>query len=90
MGILDFIFIAIYFLIVASIAYFSGRKSREDSNSYFLGGRRIIKKKKKRNLFASNISAEHIIGVAGSGATSCFAGGQFEWLACFSLLLLGW
>ena len=38
----------------------------------------------------SNISTEHFIGLAGSGATSGLAVGHFEWLACLILLLLGW
>ena len=38
----------------------------------------------------SNISTEHFIGLAGSGATSGLAVGHFEWLACLILLILGW
>jgi solute:Na+ symporter, SSS family len=33
------------------------------------------------SLFATNISSEHFIGLAGSGATTGLAGGHFEWLA---------
>ncbi|MFK7846160.1 MAG: sodium:solute symporter, partial [Rhodothermales bacterium] len=40
--------------------------------------------------FASNIGAEHIIGLAGTGADSGLAVGQFEILASLMLLLLGW
>ena len=42
------------------------------------------------SLFVSNISTEHFIGLAGSGASSGLAVGSFEWLACLILLLLGW
>jgi len=42
------------------------------------------------SLFASNISSEHFIGLAGSGASGGLAVGQFEWLACFIVLILGW
>jgi SSS family solute:Na+ symporter len=42
------------------------------------------------SLFVSNISTEHFIGLAGSGASSGLAVGSFEWLACVILLVLGW
>lgn len=42
------------------------------------------------SLFASNISSEHFIGLAGSGASGGLAVGNFEWLACFIVLILGW
>src|ERR687889_1855236 len=42
------------------------------------------------SLFVSNISTEHFIGLAGSGASTGLAVGHFEWLACIILLILGW
>jgi len=42
------------------------------------------------SLFASNISSEHFIGLAGSGASGGLAVGHFEWLACLIVLILGW
>jgi len=42
------------------------------------------------SLFASNISSEHFIGLAGSGASGGLAVGNFEWLACLIVLILGW
>jgi SSS family solute:Na+ symporter len=38
----------------------------------------------------SNISTEHFIGLAGSGAAVGLAPGHFEWEASLILLLLGW
>src|SRR5690606_7265980 len=38
----------------------------------------------------SNIGSEHLIGLAGSGASTGVVVSQFEILACFILLLLGW
>lgn len=61
-----------------------------DSQSYFLGGSNIGWMAIGASLFASNISTEHFIGLAGTGASSGLAVGQFEWLACLILLLLGW
>ena len=41
-------------------------------------------------LFASNIGSEHLVGLAGSGASSGVAVAQYEILASLMLLLLGW
>lgn len=87
---LDIAFLVFYFLVVAGIGYYSSRKSLQDSSSYFLGGKSIGWLAIGASLFASNISAEHFIGLAGTGAKSGLAVGQFEWLACLILLLLGW
>ncbi|MCK9555355.1 sodium:solute symporter [bacterium] len=87
---IDYFFLAAYFFIVFFIGYISSRKSRTDSKNYFLAGSSIGWMAIGASLFASNISAEHFIGLAGSGAQGGLAVGQFEWLACFILLLLGW
>src|ERR671918_93933 len=42
------------------------------------------------SLFASNIGSEHLVGLAGTGAASGVAVGQFEILASLILLVLGW
>jgi len=87
---LDVAFVALYFVGVAAIGVWSSRRSLADSRSYFLGGGSIGWMAIGASLFASNISAEHFIGLAGSGAESGLAVAQFEWLACLILLLLGW
>lgn len=90
MSTLDFIVLALYFLGIGLIGWRASRSSRDSSNDYFLGGGGIGWLAIGASLFASNISAEHFIGLAGSGAAGGLAVGQFEWLACLILLLLGW
>lgn len=90
MGLLDIVFIVIYFAILGGIGYWSSRRSLDSSKSYFLAGGSIGWIAIGASLFASNISAEHFIGLAGSGAAGGMAVGQFELLACFCLLALGW
>src|SRR4030088_3473548 len=85
----DIAIIGIYFVIIFGIGYYFSRKERT-SESYFLAGRNIGWFAIGASLFVSNISTEHFIGLAGSGATSGLAVGDFEWLACMMLLLLGW
>lgn len=86
MAAIDIVFLVAYFVGVAAIGYWSSQKSLATSKSYFLGGGTIGWAAIGASLFASNISAEHFIGLAGSGASSGLAVGQFEWIACFMLL----
>lgn len=86
----DFAILILYFMLIGVIGWWSSRGSREDSKSYFLGGSHVGWMAIGASLFASNISAEHFIGLAGTGSASGLAVGQFEWLACIILLILGW
>ena len=86
---IDLIIIGIYFLIIFSIGLYFALKERTTTD-YFLASRNIGWFAIGASLFVSNISTEHFIGLAGSGASSGMAVGHFEWLACLILLLLGW
>nr|MBA3561019.1 sodium transporter [Gemmatimonadaceae bacterium] len=89
-AILDWIVIAAYFLALLAIAYWATRKEKNVSADYFLAGRDVGWLAVGASLFASNIGSEHLVGLAGTGAASGLAVGHFEWLASFTLLLLGW
>jgi SSS family solute:Na+ symporter len=89
---LDWLVVAVYFVLVFGIAFWASRSesARETSEGYFLAGRSsgwfII----GGSLFASNIGAEHLVGLAGEGARTGVAVAQFEILAVFILFILGW
>src|SRR5271166_7080274 len=85
----DIAIIVVYFLIIFGIGFYFAKKGRS-SEEYFLAGRNIGWFAIGASLFVSNISTEHFIGLAGSGASSGLAAGNFEWEACLMLLLLGW
>src|SRR5256714_8302552 len=85
----DLVIIGIYCAIVFGIGFYFSKKERT-SEDYFLASRNIGWFAIGASLFVSNISTEHFIGLAGSGATSGLAVGHFEWLACLILLILGW
>src|SRR5436190_10882359 len=85
----DLVIIALYFIVVFAIGFYFARRGRT-SEDYFLAGRNIGWFAIGASLFVSNISTEHFIGLAGSGATSGLAPGHYEWLAVLILLLLGW
>ena len=87
---IDYFLLAMYFLIVFAIGIWSSRKNRGDSRNYFLAGGTVGWVAIGASLFASNISSEHFIGLCGSGAQGLLVEGQYEWLACLILLVLGW
>ncbi|HPA45563.1 MAG TPA: sodium:solute symporter [bacterium] len=88
-SLLDLVIIGVYFAAVLGVGLYFSRRERT-STEYFLAGRHVAWWAIGASLFASNISSEHFIGLAGSGAASGFAVGNFEWLACFCCLTLGW
>jgi SSS family solute:Na+ symporter len=86
---LDFAVIILYFLLVVSVGFYFSRRTN-DTTEYFLAGRNVGWIAIGASLFASNISSEHFIGLAGTGSSSGLAVGHFEWLAAFMVLFLGW
>ncbi|MDP8223334.1 MAG: sodium:solute symporter [Candidatus Lernaella stagnicola] len=88
----DWVVIAMYFLLVFAIAYWAMRQdtTRKTSTGYFLAGRNVGWFVIGASLFASNIGSEHLVGLAGTGAESGVAVGQFEVLASLILLILAW
>ena len=78
---IDLVIIGLYFVIVFGIGFHFSRKKRT-SEGYFLAGREIGWFAIGASLFVSNISTEHFIGLAGSGAAVGLAPGHFEWQAC--------
>lgn len=86
---LDLAVIGAYLALVMGIGfYFSGRTGT--AKGYFLAGRQVGWVAIGASLFATNISSEHLIGLAGAGASTGLAVGHFEWLAVFMVLALGW
>jgi solute:Na+ symporter, SSS family len=89
----DWVIIGFYFVLVFGVAIWvtqRERATRDSSTNYFLAGRNAGWFVIGASLFASNIGSEHLVGLAGTGAASGVAVGQFEVLASLILLLLGW
>jgi SSS family solute:Na+ symporter len=85
----DWVVVAIYFLLVFGVAIWATLRERAahaTSQDYFLAGRHAGWFIVGASLFASNIGSEHLVGLAGTGAASGVAVAQFEVLA--SLILL--
>jgi len=85
----DNLIIIAYFLVVFGIGIFNSRRQGTTSE-YFLAGHSVGWFAVGASLFSTNISSEHFIGLAGSGASSGLAVGCYEWSASFCLFILGW
>jgi solute:Na+ symporter, SSS family len=86
---LDWTMIALYFGILLCVAWWVVRNGKENTTDYFLAGRNLGWWVIGASIFASNIGSEHIVGLAGSGATSGVAMAHYE-LHAWCLLVLAW
>ncbi len=86
---IDWIIIAGYFTIILGLAWWVIKKQQKTSTDYFLAGRNLGWFIVGASIFASNIGSEHLVGLAGSGATDGVAMAHYE-LHAWCLLVLGW
>lgn len=86
---IDWLIILAYFGLLAGITWWSMRKSQDTASDYFLAGRNLGWWVVGASIFASNIGSEHLVGLAGQGATSGVAMAHYE-LHAWCLLVLGW
>src|SRR5205814_8347248 len=85
----DWLVIAIYFGILLSVAWGVVKRGKDSAADYFLAGRNLGWWIIGASIFASNIGSEHVVGLAGSGATSGVALAHYE-LHAWCLLVLAW
>ncbi len=85
---LDWWVIGAYFAALAAVVFVSARK-QETSKDYFLAGRNIGWFAIGGSLFASNIGSEHIVGLAGQGASTGMAMAHWE-LHAWIMVMLAW
>ncbi len=89
MFLLDWIVLGAFCLALVAFIVFSMRSKDNTSADYFLAGRDATWVAIGASIFASNIGSEHLVGLAGAGASSGMAMAHWEmhgWL----ILLLGW
>jgi SSS family solute:Na+ symporter len=86
---LDWVMIIGYFSLILGIAWWVIKQRNETSDEYFLAGRNLGWFVVGASIFASNIGSEHLVGLAGSGATNGVALAHYE-LHAWCLLVLGW
>jgi SSS family solute:Na+ symporter len=87
--ILDLAVIVVYLIGILVAGILSVRKLKLTSQVYFLAGRSLSWGLVGAALFAANISTIHMVGLAASGYSDGLVWGNFEWMATFTLILLG-
>lgn len=88
LALIDWIVVLIYFIFLGGVVWWSSRR-QETTQDYFLASRNIGWFIVGGSIFASNIGSEHIVGLAGQGATSGMAMAHWE-LHAWVLILLSW
>lgn len=86
---LDWIVVAGYFGGLLVLAWWVIRQSKDTTDDYFLAGRHLGWFIVGASIFASNIGSEHLVGLAGSGATDGVIFAHYE-LHAWCLLILAW
>ncbi len=86
---LDWITLSLYFALIIGVAWWVIRKRKDTAADYFLAGRNLSWWIIGASIFASNIGSEHIVGLAGTGATDGVAMAHYE-LHAWCLLVLAW
>jgi SSS family solute:Na+ symporter len=86
---LDWIAIGVYFAILFGIVWWVVLKSKDTADDYFLASRNLGWFVIGASIFTSNIGSEHVVGLAGSGATDGVAMAHYE-LHAWCLLVLAW
>jgi SSS family solute:Na+ symporter len=89
MGTLDWIVLGLFCLGLIAIIVWVTRKKSETSTDYFLAGRDATWLAIGSSIFASNIGSEHLVGLAGAGASSGMAMAHWE-MHGWIILILGW
>jgi len=87
----DYIVFLIYFIIVAGYGYWVYRQKRTSGSStkdYFLAEGSLTWWAIGASIIASNISAEHFIGMSGSGFAMGLAIASYEWMAAATLIIV--
>ena len=87
--ILDLVIIIAYLIGIVAVGILVTRKQKLNADNYFLAGRGLRWGVIGAALFASNISTIHLVGLAASGFKEGLVWGNFEWMATFTLILLG-
>ena len=89
MAILDWVVIGLFFVALIGIIVWVMRQRQSNAADYFLGGKDATWLAIGASIFASNIGSEHLIGLAGSGASSGMAMAHWE-IQGWMILILGW
>lgn len=85
---IDVSVIAIYLIGITAFGIWVGYRRDATTNQYFLANKSLGWFTVGAAVFTSNISTIHLVGLAAGGAKEGMVIGNFEWMACFTLILL--
>lgn len=88
---LDYIIFVAYAILIVGLGLWLSRSPKgheKDSKDYFLAGGTLSWWAIGASLIAANISAEHFIGMSGSGYRIGLGIAAYEWLAAITLILV--
>lgn len=91
LAIYDYVVFFIYFIIISVYGYwvYSSKKSAAtNTKDYFLAEGSLTWWAIGASIIASNISAEHFIGMSGSGFAMGLAIASYEWMAAATLIIV--
>lgn len=91
LGRADYIVFLLYFVVVASYGYWVYQKKKSaipDSKDFFLAEGSLTWWAIGASLIASNISAEHFIGMSGSAFALGLAISTYEWMGAATLIIV--
>lgn len=85
---IDAVVIAVYLVGITAFGIKTGYRRNASSQQYFLANKSLGWFTVGAAVFTSNISTIHLVGYAAGGARDGLVVGNFEWMACFILVLL--
>jgi SSS family solute:Na+ symporter len=89
LGPTDWFFVGLYLAVIAAISIWSIKKAKDSPSDYFLANRNLGWFVIGASILASNVGSEHIVGLAGTAASSGVVMGHYE-LHSWIILTLGW
>jgi SSS family solute:Na+ symporter len=87
-SLIDIIVIAAYLIGITAFGIWIGYRRNATTDQYFLANKSLSWFTVGAAVFTSNISTIHLVGLAAGGAKDGMVIGNFEWMACFTLILL--
>lgn len=91
-GFIDYMVFAAYALLILGVGLWVSREKdgqQKNAEDYFLASKSLPWWAIGSSLIAANISAEQFIGMSGSGFALGLAIASYEWMAAFTLIIVG-
>jgi SSS family solute:Na+ symporter len=85
---IDTTVLLVYLVGITAFGIWVGFRRHASSRQYFLANQSLGWFTVGAAVFTSNISTIHLVGLAAGGAREGMVIGNFEWMACFTLMLL--